>query len=187
VGHGGITYPRIYEWIYAHQTYIADPNEVQLIAICVTNLHDDPFGQVISGGLTLRGLCHGLNELLKTTDFYFSSGWLFHEDCRDRNYRRLTGGYFPSQGALKLYMDVKDESNSTLWRREDIHILRIGMLSSEPVSGNIEHRQPPVEATSFLLLQEIPGLEASYRRIGISRILGPHEEGPDWMKTVTIL
>ncbi|KAH8750944.1 heterokaryon incompatibility protein-domain-containing protein, partial [Hyaloscypha sp. PMI_1271] len=55
VGHGGITYPRIYEWIYAHQTYVADPNEVELIDICVTNLHDDPFGQVISGSLTLRG------------------------------------------------------------------------------------------------------------------------------------
>jgi hypothetical protein len=125
--------------------------------------------------------------LLKTTEFYFLFGWLSHDDCRDRNYRRFTGGYFPSRGALQLCMDVMDESNSILWRREDIHILRIGMFLSEPTSDS-EHRQPPVEATSFLLLQEIPGLEASYRRIGIARILGPDVEGPDWkMKTVTIL
>jgi hypothetical protein len=62
------------------------------------------------------------------------------------------------------------------------------MFSSEPTSDSIEHRQPPVEATSFLLLQEIPGLEASYRRIGIAKILGRGVEVPDWkMKTVTIL
>ena len=187
VGHQAITHPKIYEWVYAHQTYVADPNEVELIDICVANLRDDPFGQVISGSLTLRGLCHCLNELLKTAEFYFLSGWRSHVDCRDRNYRRFTSGYFP-QGALELYMDVMDESNSTLWRREDIHILRIGMFSSEPTSDSIEHRQPPVEATSFLLLQEIPGLEASYRRIGIAKILGRGVEGPDWkMKTVTIL
>ena len=47
---------------------------------------------------------------------------------------------------------------------------------------------PTVVATSFLILEEIPTLEDSYRRIGIARILGYGIESLDWkMKTVTIL
>jgi len=42
------------------------------IDISVTNLDDNPFGQVLSGSLILRGLVHGLKGLLKSWDWYFS-------------------------------------------------------------------------------------------------------------------
>lgn len=83
-----------------------------------------------------------------------------------------------------------DESNSTFWQREDVHIVRIAMFSSDPDTalGGDYQSKPSEETTSYLILQEIPGIERFYRRIGVARILGQGIESPGWaMKTVTIL
>ncbi|KAE9372587.1 HET-domain-containing protein [Stipitochalara longipes BDJ] len=189
VGYTEEAYGHVYELNYAHQTYVNDANEVELVDISVKNLGDNQFGQVVSGSLTLRGLCHRLKELLKTTantDFYFLYGWHDYGYSRDRDYQPFGRDISPSREAMRLHLDVKDESNSTFSQREDVHILRIGMFSSMANLGMEE--DPFVEATSYLILQELPGLEASYRRIGIARILGSGIKSPDWkMKTVTIL
>ena len=179
----------IYELFYAHETYVDDPDEVELIDICVRNMGDNAFGQVVSGSLTLRGLGHGLKELLKTIEFYFL--WSFHEFgfssyFRDRDYQLLDRDASPPRDALRLHLDVMNDSCSAFSQREDVHLLRIGVFSSHASLGLEDHLHE--EATSYLILQKIPGLEAAYRRIGVARILGNGVESPDWkMKTVTIL
>ncbi|CZR67603.1 uncharacterized protein PAC_17502 [Phialocephala subalpina] len=190
VVRGEDTFIGIYECDYAHREYVDDPNEVELVDISVNNLGDNPFGQVLSGSLVLRGLCHKLNGLLETSNFYFQPGWqssLFCSRARDQNYQEFGEDVSVPLDAMRLHMDIMDESNIMFWRRQDIHILRIGMFLSRPDFGTGDERRL-VEATSFLILQEIPGLEDSYRRVGIARILGNGIESPDWqMKTVTIL
>jgi hypothetical protein len=184
-------YPSIFSHVYAHETCLDDPDEVELVDISVKNLGDSSFGQVVSGSLTLRGLCHPLHELLRTRSFYFCRGWKSWEETRDQNYQLFTNDQSPPLEALRLHMDVMDESNATFWQRRDVHIVRIAMFSSDPdtaLGGDYQSKPEPVEATSYLILQEIPGIERFYRRIGIARILGQGIESPGWaMKTVTIL
>jgi hypothetical protein len=189
-GSSNSYYPSIFSRIYAHETYLDDPDEVELIEISVKNLGDSSFGQVVSGNLTLRGLCHPLHELLKTRSFYFRLGWNSWSQTRDQNYQLFTKDQQPPLEALRLHMDVMDESNSTFWQREDVHIVRIAMFSSDPDTalGGDYQSKPSEETTSYLILQEIPGIERFYRRIGVARILGQGIESPGWaMKTVTIL
>jgi len=151
----------------------------------VTNINDDPFGQVLSGNLTLQGLCHPLHDLLKGNNFYFQSGGvattLF---TRDQNYQCFSEHSPPPRGALRLHMDVMDETKILFWHSEDILILRIGMFWSYAGAGT---GHPDVEATWFLIIQEIPALKGSYRRIGTASIRGKGIESLEWkMKTVTI-
>jgi hypothetical protein len=54
--------------------YLDSPDEVELVNMTVENVGNNPFGQVISASLTLRGLCHKLNGLWKSHDFYFQNG-----------------------------------------------------------------------------------------------------------------
>jgi hypothetical protein len=83
-------------------------------------------------------------------------------------------------------MDIMDETKILFWHSEDILMLRIGMFSSGLDPAVAKYRL--VEATWFLIIQEIPTLKGSYRRIGAASILGKGIESPDWkMKTVTIL
>jgi hypothetical protein len=133
VVHEERTCHRIYELIYAHDEYVDDASEVELIDISVKNLSDSCFGQVVSGSLTLRGLCQRLSGLLKASNFYFQSGWHSdHWSSRDQNYQPFTE-YYPSPlEAMRIHMDVMDESNIMFWRREDIYIMRISTFSSYP-------------------------------------------------------
>jgi hypothetical protein len=189
IGHGERTHANIYEYIYAHQRYINSPNEVELIDISVNNLGDNNFSQVISGGITLRGLCHPLKELLETNNFYFQFGWHAHAFeiySKDQNYQPFSTDRPPLE-AMRLHMDTMDGSKAMFWQRPDVHIIRVGMFSSY-LDSNTGPSLPRVEATSFLILEEVPTLEDSYRRIGIARILGSGIESSDWKtKTVTIL
>ena len=108
-----------------------DSQEVKLIEISVTNINDDPFGQVLSGSLTLQGFCHPLHDLLKRNDFYFHSGWYdFPDYMRDQNYQMFSEKRPPSLEALRLHMDIMDETKILFWHSEDILILRIGMFWS---------------------------------------------------------
>ena len=182
--HAENDYGCIYHFNYGSITSTNDPQLVQLIHISVTNVGDDPFGQVISGSLTLQGFCHLLNNLLKVSDFYFQSGWYAGiADTRDQNYQTFSGHRLPPPEALRLHMDVMDETKILFWHREDIFMLRIGMFA--PITDPFPY---PPEATWFLIIQEIPRLEGAYRRIGVASIPGKGIESPDWkMKTVTIL
>jgi hypothetical protein len=174
--HGEMKYGNI----YLTEKSLHDSQEVKLIEISVTNINDDPFGQVLSGSLTLQGFCHPLHDLLKRNDFYFHSWWYdFPEDMRDQNYQMFNEKRPPSLEALRLHMDIMDETKILFWHSEDILILRIGMFWSG---------YPEVEATWFLIIQEIPALKGSYRRIGTASIRGKGIESLEWeMKTVTIL
>lgn len=105
----------------------------------------------------------------------------------DQNYQPFSTDRPPPLEAMRLHMDIMDESKTMFWQRPDVHIIRFGMFSSYP-DISTARSLPGVEATSFLILEEMPKLEDSYRRIGIARILGNGIESPDWkMKTITIL
>ncbi|PMD16794.1 HET-domain-containing protein [Hyaloscypha hepaticicola] len=175
----------IYDCVYDNMESIDDPQEVQLIDISVTNVGDNPFGQVMSGSLTLQGFCHPLYDLLKMNDFYFHWGWYeAFASTRDQNYQTFSEHRPPPLKALRLHMDIMDEAKILFWHSEDILILRIGMFPPDTES----FARPIVEAAWFLIVQEIPTLKGSYRRIGTASIRGKGIESPDWkMKTVTIL
>ena len=170
----------IYGYIYQQGKSLHGPQEVKLIDISVTNVGDDPFGQVMSGSLTLQGFYHPLHDLLKRNDFYFHSGWYdIPANMRDQNYQMFNEKCPPSLEALRLHMDIMDETKILFWHSEDILILRIGMFWSG---------SPRVEGTWFLIIQEIPALKGSYRRIGTASVRGKGIESLEWkLKTVTIL
>jgi hypothetical protein len=178
----------IYDYVYRKGDSLHDPQEVKLIDISVNNINNDPFGQVLSGHLTLQGLCHPLHDLLKRNNFYFQSGGIATNPfTRDQNYQYFSEHRPPPRGALRLHMDVMDETMTLFWHSEDILILRIGMFWSYAGAGA---GHPDVEATWFLIIQEIPALKGSYRRIGTASIVwwGKGIESLEWkMKTVTIL
>ncbi len=82
-------------------------------------------------------------------------------------------------------MDIMEETKILFWHSEDILILRIGKFWSH-AEVNLGHLE--VDATRFLIIQEIPALKGSYRRIGTASIPGEGIERLEWkMKTVTIL
>jgi hypothetical protein len=186
----GENYGNIYDMFNWHMPSIDDPQEVQLIDISVTNVGDDPFGQVMSGSLTLQGFCHPLHDLLKMNDFYFQSGcYAFTGSIRDQHYQKVSEYHPPPLEALRLHMDDMDETKILFWHSKDILMLRIGMFSSyiDP-AAQAKYAITEAEATWFLIIQEIPTLKGSYRRVGMASIWGEGIESPDWkMKTVTIL
>jgi hypothetical protein len=101
------------------------------------------------------------------------SGWhRVFSQLWDQNYQKVLQlqRSLPPE-ALRLQPDVIDASNSLIPQRENIHLLRIGMLSTgvifDPDSPHVSG-----ESTSYLIIQEIPGIEASYRRIRIASIVG---------------
>ncbi len=106
----GERYGNIYDYFYGTMASIDDPQKVQMINISVTNMGDDPFGQVTSGSLTLQGFCHPLHELLKRNDFFFQSGWYSGgRFARDQNYQVFSENRRP-RGALRRHMDIMDET-----------------------------------------------------------------------------
>jgi hypothetical protein len=123
--------------------------------------------------------------------FYYLSGWHRYGRFWDQNFQKVwwEQTFLPPKALrLQLQLDLIHASNSRIPQREDIHLLRIGMFSSDPILD--PETSPCVcgESTSYLIIQEIPGLEASYRRIGIASIVGDGVKSQDWkMKTVTIL
>ena len=48
--------------------------EAELLGLAIENVDNNPYGQVISASITLRGFCHKLNSLLGAHIFHYENG-----------------------------------------------------------------------------------------------------------------
>jgi len=163
--------------------YLDNEEEAELLDVTIENMDNNPYGQVISASITLRGLCHKLNSLWEAHTFHYQNG---QHILYDKDYLPFQIDKQPPPTSIAVSVDIMDHSKKLFWQQENIILMKIAKF------GKMQHSSSwvfqPDKSERCLILEQLLGTQNTYRRIGVLGIPGDGIGCEGWeMKTATII
>jgi hypothetical protein len=163
--------------------YLDDQEEAQLLSLTIQNVDNNPYSQVISASITLRGHCRKLNSIWEAHVFHYQNG---QHLLNDKDYIPFPRGTQPPPRSMAVSMDVMDDSRKLFWQQDNIFIIKIAKFAK--MKNTFSQVFEPDESVRCLILEQVSGPQDTYRRIGVLRMPADGMGSEAWeMKTVTII
>jgi hypothetical protein len=149
---------------------------VDLIEFVVETVGGNPFGQVISASITLRGLSQRLRDLWRVKTLHLNP-----------KLSRHGGRILPSPEYIYVFTDVHQTQSQLLETGRDIILLQVARFNTwKAADGGYEGLN--YMPTFALILERMNDSDAKYRRIGIAKMPEEGSAEQRWeMKTVTVV